>query len=149
MDGRTFVFSDVLTVEGTPMLAVGAPILGDGSQAGLVIGYILLRTSGLQASMTRLGRSSVHGVVDGSGMLVAVSDRALLGTPVPPEVRAAVTNRGPTPTFVEYVDRGREVVAVVSGGVSGGWAYYRAQPAKDFYGPVRNRPCSPTSPCSD
>ena len=31
------------------------------------------------------------------------------------------------------------MVAVVSGGVTGGWAYYRAQTAEDFYGPVRDR----------
>ena len=53
LDGRTFVFSDVLSVNGTSMLAVATPILGPKGQSGMMIGYNLLRTSWLQRNMVR------------------------------------------------------------------------------------------------
>jgi diguanylate cyclase (GGDEF)-like protein/PAS domain S-box-containing protein len=138
-NGRPFVFSDVLSVEGTSMLAVGVPILGAGRQRGVLVGYMLLRDSAVQASITKLGRTgALHGILDSSGALAASSDRALLGTRVPEPVRAALRERQVTPEFVEYTDRGRDMVAVVAGGMPGGWAYYRAQTADEFYGPTRS-----------
>ncbi|MEV1290288.1 sensor domain-containing diguanylate cyclase [Micromonospora sp. NPDC049679] len=139
-NGRSVLFSGVMTVRGASMIAVGVPILGDGSLRGMLLGYARLRDSTLQESMeARPGESSAHGLVDARGLVAATSDDGLLGTAIAPGVLDVLREPHAVPSFVEYESNGREMIALVVGGLPGDWGYYWTDSVDDFYGTVRKR----------
>lgn len=134
-------FSSVMTAGGVPLVAVAVPVVAGGQPRGLMIGYTKIETSQLQAYLSQLGGAGeTRAILDNEGVFTAASDPARLGTPVEPEVRAAIANATPLRPFaVEFTRDGVATVAFVTTGMQGGWISYQSRTSSVFYGPIRSR----------
>ncbi len=132
-------FSSVMTVGAAWLTAVAVPIVAGGVPAAVLIGFVEVTTSQLQVYVSRLGSSGdLLSIVDATGTIVAATDTSTSGTTVDPAVAAAL--RDPPPdSFVEYESAGTEMIAIVVGGIPGGWSYVRTQTRASFDGPVYQR----------
>ncbi|MCW2504957.1 MAG: y4lL-like uncharacterized protein [Actinomycetia bacterium] len=132
--------SAVMFVQGIPMIAVAIPVSVEGRPAGFLVGFTTLGASHLQDYVSEVGSGSADTIiVDGSGIAVASNRRILIGTRVPSVVTAAVKRANASqPLFVEYDRGGTTRIAVIQGGMRGGWSNIHDQTLWDFYGPTRS-----------
>lgn len=132
-------FSSVLRVGSQLLAAAAIPVVVDGRPAGVLIGFVSLADSQLQAYTARLGApGDVTSVVDSTGRVAASSDPDSLGADLDPAIGAILTAI-PEDNFVEYESGGTEMIAVVVGAIPGGWAYVREQTRDSFNGSIVSR----------
>lgn len=130
-------YSSVMTIGTTHVSAVAIPLVVGGTARAILIGYLELGTSQLQAYMERLAAPDYVSVaVDSTGRVAAATDPDLLNTVADAPLMAAVGNGV---TFVSYTHRGVSMVGVVAGGTQGGWAYMRLQTKAVFQGLTHSR----------
>lgn len=137
--GETGV-SDVLIEQATPVVAIGVPVVVNGTVHGALLGFTNLRTSILQGFILQLSEGGRKvGIVDGRGIAVADSEQMTIAMPVEPRVAEESRAATGAPSIFEYDSEGRRMVGVVAAGLPGGWAFYQTQLVSEFYGPVRDR----------
>jgi uncharacterized OB-fold protein len=91
-----------------------------------------------QSSILTVGKLAKRPAVDGSGRIVAATDPARIGATVDPAVSATLGDI-PADNFVEHRAGDTAMIAVVVGGIPGGWAYVRTQTRSAFDGAVVRR----------
>ena len=132
--------SSVMDVDGTPVVAVGVPVLRDGVAAAVLVAYARADTSHLQAYSEQLGRAGgdvATMVLDSEGVVVAAHDAALVGDPAP--VSPAVGPDAPPTGFAEFERDAQELVVAHAREPNSGWTLLREQDAAAFYAPVANQ----------
>ncbi|MCW2777375.1 MAG: putative Diguanylate kinase, partial [Frankiales bacterium] len=131
---RRLPVSGLLRPGVAPVSAVAVPVgLADGGQ-GLVLGLSASRVTALQGYVEGLtyGRTGHGSVVDGRGLVLAGSDAALVGRPLPAdELRRVLGGR---PWGTALVD-GRRVSWARAGAT--GWTSVTVQDDQEFAGPLR------------
>ncbi|WP_238009728.1 sensor domain-containing diguanylate cyclase [Dactylosporangium sp. AC04546] len=132
-------FSSIMNIKNTFVQAVAVPIVVAGQPVALLYGYIPVATSQLQEYLVKLSdKAHTSMLVDSAGTVGASSVPGEVGTLVDSAVIDQLDSQ--ESVFVNYRDgSGRAMVAVVKGGLPGGWAYVRTQSTATFDGPVRNR----------
>jgi diguanylate cyclase (GGDEF)-like protein/PAS domain S-box-containing protein len=130
-------FSSIMTVDGVRLEAVAVPILVGGSPAGVLIGLNAVASTSLQKYIETL-RDGTHNtmVVDSAGTIGATDFADGVGRTVDPAIRTALAAAKPAGTFVEYTAGGTKMIAMVVGGLPGGWSYVRVQTRSSFDGAV-------------
>ncbi len=132
-------FSSVMDAGGVRLTAVAVPIVVDNVPKAVLVGFVELASSQLQAYVSRLSApGDLIALVDSNGRVVAATDQAINGTSVDPAVAEALQDI-PADNFVEYEAGGREMITVLVGGIPGGWAYVRTQTRESFDGLVYRR----------
>jgi diguanylate cyclase (GGDEF)-like protein/PAS domain S-box-containing protein len=132
-------FSSVMVIDGSVLTAVGVPVRKNGVPVGVLIGFNQMSTTQLQGYVSKLSSpTDLITVVDSSGRVVAATDRTRAGSLIDPSVIRSL-RADPSAHFVGYRSGGTDYVAVVVGGMPGGWAYVRVQTKADFDGAVHSR----------
>ncbi|GAA0436225.1 hypothetical protein Aca07nite_16770 [Actinoplanes capillaceus] len=131
-------FSGVMNAGDTYVAAVGIPVSVGGGPVGYLIGLNEVGQTPLQNYIREL-RSTAHRtmIVDTAGRVGAASDDTLIGEVVHPAIKARL-DRGEA-QFVEYTENGRDMIAVVVGGLTSDWSYVRTQTQASFDGAVYSR----------
>ena len=121
-----------------PLVAYGVPVSANGETEGFV-GFSRLDQSPLETYVTTLqyGKTGRSYVVDGHGVAIAASDRALVGTSVGdiPPLAALAKGKG---GFDQYGSGPGSQVATFDPIKLGGWGALTTQSAAEFYGPIRS-----------
>jgi diguanylate cyclase (GGDEF)-like protein/PAS domain S-box-containing protein len=132
--------SSIMTVNSTYLEAVAVPVQVAGSAVALLVGLNEVARTPLQQYTVSLGAPThLTTIVDSTGTIAATSDPADLGHKVDPAIRNALAADAST-QFVEYTDvNGTDMIAIVVGGLPGGWAYVRTQSRTSFDGAVHTR----------
>ncbi|GGN52626.1 hypothetical protein GCM10010112_00470 [Actinoplanes lobatus] len=131
-------FSGVMNAGDTYVAAVGIPVLVGGGPVGYLIGLNEVAQTPLHNYIREL-RSTAHKtmIVDKAGRVGAASDDTLVGEVVHPEIKARLDHE--KAQFVEYTENGRDMIAVVVGGLASDWSYVRTQTQASFDGAVYSR----------
>jgi diguanylate cyclase (GGDEF)-like protein/PAS domain S-box-containing protein len=132
-------FSSIMTVDGVALEAVAVPIMVGGAPAAVLIGFNDVAKTQLQAYVVKLS-DQVHRtmIVDSTGRVAATSADGTIGTLLEPQLIASA--RGAVGAkFVDYRSGGTKMIAIVIGGMPGGWAYVRTQSTASFEGAVHSR----------
>ena len=127
--------SSVMHVGTVSVVAMGVPITIDGAVRAVFVGFVRLDTSALETYVKGLhyGRSGQAYVVDSSGTVVAASDAARIGTPLPAHGAWAKIQAGKTGDYID--GHSSQVVAYAPFGV-GGWGGVTVQASSEFFGPI-------------
>ena len=138
--GQKAGFSSIMVVDGTYLEAVGVPVLVGGGPAAILIGLNNVAQTALQQYTVSLSaKTHLTTIVDSTGTVAATSEPARLGSKIDPAIRAAVAANPATP-FVEYATAsGTQMIAIVVGGLPGGWSYVRVQSRASFDGAVHTK----------
>jgi diguanylate cyclase (GGDEF)-like protein/PAS domain S-box-containing protein len=132
-------FSEVITVDGEPLTAVAVPVLSGTDPAAVLIGFVQQRTAQLQAYVAKLSAPDERiAVVDGAGVVAASTDAAAVGSAIDAPVTAGLGGTG-TGGFLPYRTGGTDMIAIIVGGIPGGWFYVRSQTRASFDGAVSRR----------
>ncbi len=132
-------FSPVVLVGPVPLTAVAVPVVVKDQPVAVLIGFIDLRTAQMQSYVARLSApDETIAVVDGAGVTAASTDASAVGTSIDPAVAAAL---GPKSGggFLEYRNGETDMIAVIVGGIPGGWLYVRSQSRESFDGIASQR----------
>jgi diguanylate cyclase (GGDEF)-like protein/PAS domain S-box-containing protein len=130
-------YSSVMKVDGTYLEAVAVPIVVSGSAAGVLIGLDAIASTSLQQYLGTLKDAThVTMVVDASGMIGVADTAAKIGTQIAPAVRAVLATAPESGVFVDYTSDGTRMIAIVVGGLPGGWSYVRVQTRSSYDGAV-------------
>ncbi|GIE93338.1 sensor domain-containing diguanylate cyclase [Paractinoplanes rishiriensis] len=130
-------FSPLMTVDGTYVEAVAVPIVQNGKPAGVLVGLNAVASTSLQKYLEQL-RDETHTtvVVDSAGRIGATDTASNVGKRIDPALISALPSAVAAGTFVEYTVDDTAMVAIVVGGMPGGWAYVRTQTQQSFDGAV-------------
>ncbi|MBO3735982.1 sensor domain-containing diguanylate cyclase [Actinoplanes flavus] len=131
-------FSGVMNAGDTYVAAVGIPVTVGGGAVGYLIGLNEVGQTPLHNYIREL-RSTAHEtmIVDTAGRIGAASDDTLIGGVVHPDIKARLDRD--EAQFVEYTENGRDMIAVVVGGLTSDWSYVRTQTKASFDGAVYSR----------
>ncbi|MEU8813714.1 sensor domain-containing diguanylate cyclase [Actinoplanes sp. NPDC048796] len=137
---QTYGVSSIMSVDATYLEAVAVPVMVGGGAVALLVGLNDVAHTPLQKYTVSLGgKTHLTTIVDSTGTIAATSDSADLGHKVDPAIRAALA-ADPNTEFVEYTDvSGAKMIAIVVGGLPGGWAYVRTQSQASFDGAVHSK----------
>ena len=131
--------SSVMTIDGVPLVAIGVPVMHEGSARAVLVAAYRADQSPLQEYTEGLLKDSpttFGHTVDGTGRVVSAHNRTLVGQVFESTrpIRALAQGRS---GMVEY-DRDREAtVATYSPVGLAGWGTITEESAADFYGPIR------------
>jgi diguanylate cyclase (GGDEF)-like protein/PAS domain S-box-containing protein len=133
-------FSSIMTVNGVHLEAVAVPIVVDGTPVAILIGLNNVAETDLQKyTVTLKSNTYVTTIVDSTGTVATTGEPALLGTKIDPAVRAEIA-KNPKQTFVRYTSlQNTKMIAIVIGGLPGGWAYVRTQTQSSYDGVVHSK----------
>ncbi|MFF5081253.1 diguanylate cyclase domain-containing protein [Actinoplanes sp. NPDC000266] len=138
--GQTYGVSSIMSVDATYLEAVAVPVRVGGSAVALLVGLNDVAKTPLQQYTVSLGsKAHLTTIIDSAGTIAATSDPTDLGHKVDPAIRSALAD-DPGTEFVEYTDvDGTAMIAIVVGGLPGGWAYVRTQSQASFDGAVHSK----------
>ncbi|XVV11228.1 diguanylate cyclase domain-containing protein [Actinoplanes sp. CA-131856] len=138
--GEMYGVSSIMSVDATYLEAVAVPVMVGGSAVALLVGLNDVAKTPLQQYTVSLGsKAHLTTIVDSTGTIAATSDPTDLGHKLDPAIRNALAEDADT-EFVEYTDvSGTKMIAIVVGGLPGGWAYVRTQSQASFDGAVHSK----------
>jgi diguanylate cyclase (GGDEF)-like protein/PAS domain S-box-containing protein len=130
--------SSIMMAGSVALEAVAVPILVNGLPVAVMIGFNEVAKSQLQAYVLKL-RTQTHltEIIDNTGRVAAASTPQQIGATVDPAIIRAAAGNGAT--FVNFRSGGTAKIAIVVGGLPGGWAYVRTQTMASFDGAVHSR----------
>ncbi|MEV4345918.1 sensor domain-containing diguanylate cyclase [Actinoplanes sp. NPDC049596] len=138
--GGRYGISSIMSIDATYLEAVAVPITVSGSPVALLVGLNEVAKTPLQQYTVTLGsKAHLTTIVDSTGTIAATSDPTDLGHKLDPAIRNAIAE-DPAVEFVEYTDlAGTKMIAIVVGGLPGGWSYVRTQSQASFDGAVHTK----------
>ncbi|MET0422829.1 MAG: PAS domain S-box protein, partial [Actinoplanes sp.] len=141
--GGQYGFSSIMTVgagaTAAHLEAVAVPITVGGDAVAMLVGLNNVAATPLQKYTVTLSTTShLTLIVDSAGVIAATSDPDRLGTTIDPAILDAVA-QDPSVGFVDYTSGGTKMIAIVAGGLPGGWMYVRTQTQQSFDGAVHRK----------
>jgi signal transduction histidine kinase len=131
--------SSVMHVGRIPVVALAVPVTRGLVVHALYVGFFRADKNPLQTYNERLryGTTGVSYLIDGTGTIIASSDRGKVGTAyASPSVLAALM-KGKT-GFAEYRAKDGKVVASYAPIGLGGWSAITVQSEREFFGPIQS-----------
>jgi diguanylate cyclase (GGDEF)-like protein/PAS domain S-box-containing protein len=132
--------SDLMTVgDDIPVVAVGVPVVVDGSPRAVLLAFFNARTSPLQTyeeQIHELGPGGAGYVLDGTGRVVASEQRKSIGTRL--ELGPVTTHLAAGRQGLEEIERDGDPFTVTYTPIGkSGWSIVRVESNASFYGPIR------------
>ena len=133
-------FSSIMTVNGVHLEGVAVPISVAGTPVAILIGLNNVAETDLQNyTLTLKSNAYLTTIVDSTGTVAAAGEPALLGAKVDPAIRAEIAKK-PKQAFLRYTSiDNTKMIAIVVGGLPGGWAYVRTQTQSSYDGAVHGK----------